>query len=88
MGISGLMGFRLVDDPRCECGEAEESVEHVLFDCMRYESQRIILWGEVDRLSLVRDRKVLVREEEIFIKFKTFVKEVLVSKEGREQGGG
>ncbi|CAB0035179.1 unnamed protein product, partial [Trichogramma brassicae] len=42
----------IIDNPGCACGSEEESLNHVLWNCGRYERQRRALWMELARLGL------------------------------------
>ena len=35
-----LHRFHITDDSTCECGEGEETVEHYLLQCEKYDRQR------------------------------------------------
>ncbi|CAB0028409.1 unnamed protein product [Trichogramma brassicae] len=42
----------IIDNPGCACGSEEESLNHVLWNCGKYERQRRALWMELARLGL------------------------------------
>ncbi|KAL7294425.1 hypothetical protein TKK_0012425 [Trichogramma kaykai] len=42
----------IISDPGCACGSGEESLNHILWNCGRFESQRRALWMELARLGL------------------------------------
>lgn len=42
-----LFRFRLVDSPDCQCGEARETVDHVLLQCPRFDLERLVLKSQL-----------------------------------------
>jgi hypothetical protein len=50
-------GVPEIEDDRCECGMASQTVAHVLLNCRRHEQLRSQLWTEVDE----RGRKRRIR---------------------------
>ncbi|KAL7291201.1 hypothetical protein TKK_0015042 [Trichogramma kaykai] len=42
----------IISDPGCACGSGEESLNHVLWNCGKFERQRRALWVELARLGL------------------------------------
>lgn len=51
----------MVDSPECECGEGNEDINHVIWECRRYETERVALKGNLLR-SGVRDREDVVEK--------------------------
>jgi hypothetical protein len=49
---SHLNRFRIVDDPLCVCRENYETVDHLLWECSRYDRQSVILELSLHNINL------------------------------------
>lgn len=38
---------KMIDSPECECGEGIEDINHVIWECGRYEVERVALKGNL-----------------------------------------
>jgi len=56
------------DSPVCDCGKAEESVEHFLLDCENYSKQREAMMNNVqDLVSETKSKKSLRITENLLL---------------------
>ena len=67
--INGTLYKRGILDTRdCPiCGEEEETIDHIIFDCVGYQDER---WNGM--VEFKRDKKELIRNEQILAKFNNF----------------
>ena len=67
--INGTLYKRGISDRRdCPiCGEEEETVDHIIFNCVGYQDER---WNGM--VEFRRDKKELIRNEQMIIKFNNF----------------
>lgn len=49
---ASLARIRIVDNPMCACNESEENLNHVLWECNRYDAERLYLKEELKKIKL------------------------------------
>lgn len=75
--------FKLKDSPDCECQSGIDDVEHSIYDCQRWSSQReslikaITFEGETWPCKL----QILVKTKRIYKAFVNFARETLIAKQ-------
>lgn len=55
-----------IDSARCECGNENESIEHVLWQCSRYDEERIKMDEELRIRGIVKEIDIwkVIKEED------------------------
>lgn len=48
---SSLYRKRYVESPRCECGAEEEDINHLLFNCGKYDATRQVFYDDLNRVG-------------------------------------
>jgi hypothetical protein len=55
---SHLNRFSIVDSPLCICGDGYETIDHLIWSCPKYESERISLKLSLTRCGYVGDSPI------------------------------
>jgi len=81
--VSKLFSLKLKDSPDCECQLGTDDVEHSIYDCQRWSSQRESLMKAItsEGETWPCELQILVKTKRIYKAFVKFARETLIAKQ-------